>query len=96
MKWISVQERLPPVKWSAPNEEGKSYFDSIPVLILRETILPNGEKIKSVAVGEYDTQVIPERWFIGYYTLCDKNILEFESIDIDDVTHWMPLPNKPE
>lgn len=93
MEWISIKDRLPPVEWSEPDEKGKRYSSDIPVLILREITCPNGKKFNSIVVGELDTGGVPDRWIIGYYTVTEEYGLEFESVEIDDVTHWMPLPS---
>ena len=91
-EWISVKDRLPPIKWSEPDEEGKSYFGSIPVLLLRKITCHDGETFNSIVVGEHDTSCIPDRWVICYYTVSDEYGLESKNVEIEDVTHWMPLP----
>jgi hypothetical protein len=96
MEWISIKDSLPPVKWSEPDEKGKRYFDSVPVLLLRKITCPNEKTFNSIVVGEHDTGCIPDRWVICYYTVSEEYGLEHEDVEIDDVTHWMPLPSCPE
>lgn len=94
MEWFSVEDKFPPVKWSKKDKDGRKYFQTVPVLLLRKIISRNGS-FQSIAVGEHDTESIPSRWVICYYLYTNEDGLEHVDVEINDVTHWMPLPEPP-
>lgn len=94
MEWISVEDRLPPLQWSDPDQEGNKYFYPLEVLLLRE--LPGKEGIRhTISVGDYDTACIPAEWRVWNEFVDGEGYDEIESRLVDDVTHWMPLPKPP-
>lgn len=97
MEWINVEERMPEVIWTE-HEDGKKYWSPQVVLIHAVFTLKDGSTFPAIASGEYDNTGIPEKWktCLDYFdNECPFNGLDFRSVTMKKVTHWMPLPPPP-
>lgn len=86
-RWISVKDRLPEFKHGDVSE---------PILLLVE-LRPRGQIMHVMVVGEYDDTGVPPIWKVWYEYVNEKGYHDVQGFDIeiDDVTHWMPLPELP-
>lgn len=87
MEWISVQDGFPACKHGDSSE---------PVLLLVE-LKPRGEIKRVVVVGEYDDTGTSTIWKVWHEYVNEKGYHDVHGFDIeiDDVTHWMPIPELP-
>lgn len=93
MKWISVEDSLPPVDWV--EFDGKRCFSPRLVLI-RRLMESRGAARQVVCVGEYDTTGEPAEWRVWDDFVNDQGYEDCDSRVIDDVTHWMEIPDWPD
>lgn len=97
MEWISVKEKMPNVIWTE-HEDGKKYFSPQTVLVHAILHLKSGEQHATICVAEYDNSGIPEEWrtVLDYYDdEAPWGGLDYHSVILQEVTHWMPLPKTP-
>jgi hypothetical protein len=90
MKWISIQESLPPVDWF---ESGEGRLFSPRVVLLKRTLETRGGARQVVSVGEYDNTGIPEQWRTWDDFVNDDGYEDCDSRVVEDVTHWMEIPD---
>lgn len=93
--WVSVKERMPPDNKGVLLLQKTGYKDNRVVVVGRWMRGRTHETFDDFSDYCEDTDMfyIPEGWYEDI-----QNWGDYESVHIPDgsVTHWMPLPNKPE
>ena len=97
MKWISVDKEIPPHDEYKYVDEGVEKKGWGPRLVLLKRLLKSrGAICRVVQVGEYDDTGIPPEWRVWHDFVCDRGYEGCESWVVDDVTHWMEIPDFPD
>ncbi len=81
MKWIKCTERMPPIR-----EEVLAYA--------KESWIDNFKIIKAIYYDRFEMK--GRKPVYEFYESCSCSGPEYDEMRVEKVTHWMPLPKRPD